>query len=113
MYDLIGKVYVDASVQPKKGMNEQEILPIARHFRHTGIIPRFIEYMDAGNANGWLSDEIIPSDEVVDMIHAEMPLERLPPPPYAGAASSFSPAGPSCPIRRFCWPLRRWPRAWC
>lgn len=71
----------------KKGMNEQEILPIARHFRHTGIIPRFIEYMDVGNANGWLSDEIVPSDALIGLIHAEMPLEPLQP-NYPGETAS-------------------------
>ncbi|WAW10047.1 GTP 3',8-cyclase MoaA [Oxalobacter vibrioformis] len=71
----------------KKGMNEQEILPIARHFRHTGIIPRFIEYMDAGNTNGWLSDEIVPSDTLVSLIHAEIPLEPLSP-NYPGETAS-------------------------
>ncbi len=71
----------------KKGMNEQEILPIARHFRHTGIIPRFIEYMDAGNTNGWLSDEIVPSETLISLIHAEMPLKALQP-NYPGETAS-------------------------
>ena len=68
---------IKVNVVVKKGVNDREILPIARYFRHTSIIPRFIEYMDAGSCNGWKPDEIMPSDELVDMIHAEMPLEKL------------------------------------
>ncbi|MCM1512047.1 MAG: GTP 3',8-cyclase MoaA [Oxalobacter formigenes] len=61
----------------KKGVNDEEILPIARYFRHTSIIPRFIEYMDVGSSNGWKPDEIIPSNELINRIHAEIPLEKL------------------------------------
>ncbi len=61
----------------KAGMNDQEILPMARHFRNTPYILRFIEYMDVGASNGWKMDEVIPSAEVVRRIHAEMPLEPL------------------------------------
>jgi cyclic pyranopterin phosphate synthase len=58
----------------KGGMNDQEILPMARHFRGTPYILRFIEYMDVGASNGWKMDEVIPSAEVVRRISAEMPL---------------------------------------
>ncbi|MCM1281024.1 MAG: GTP 3',8-cyclase MoaA [Alistipes senegalensis] len=61
----------------KKGVNDGEILPIARYFRHTSIIPRFIEYMDVGSSNGWKPDEIIPSNELINKIHAEIPLKKL------------------------------------
>ena len=49
----------------KRGTNEQEILPMARHFRGTGVVLRFIEYMDVGATNGWRMDEVLPSAEVV------------------------------------------------
>jgi cyclic pyranopterin phosphate synthase len=55
----------------KRGVNEQSILPMARYFRGTGHILRFIEYMDVGHTNSWRLDEIIA------MIHAEMPLEPV------------------------------------
>ena len=63
----------------KRGTNEQEILPMARHFRGTGIVLRFIEYMDVGATNGWRMNEVLPSADVVRLIHAEMPLVQLDP----------------------------------
>lgn len=61
----------------KKGTNEDEIVRIAEHFRGTGVIPRFIEYMDVGNANGWRMDEVVPSAEVVRRIAERWPVEPL------------------------------------
>ena len=58
----------------KAGMNEQEIVPMARHFKDTPYILRFIEYMDVGASNGWDLREVIPSSEVVRRIDAELPL---------------------------------------
>ena len=63
----------------KGGMNDQEIVPMARHFQNTPYILRFIEYMDVGASNGWKMDEVIPSAEVVRRIHAEMPLAAIAP----------------------------------
>ena len=63
----------------KRGTNEQEIVPMARHFRGSGIALRFIEYMDVGATNGWRMDEVLPSREVVRLIHAQMPLVQLAP----------------------------------
>ena len=59
----------------KGGMNDQEIVPMARHFKDTPYILRFIEYMDVGASNGWNMGEVIPSAEVVRRISAEMPLD--------------------------------------
>jgi cyclic pyranopterin phosphate synthase len=63
----------------KRGTNEQQILPMARHFRGSGMVLRFIEYMDVGATNGWCMDEVLPSAEVVKLIHAELPLVQLEP----------------------------------
>ena len=63
----------------KGGMNDQEIVPMARHFKDTPYILRFIEYMDVGASNGWKMDEVIPSAEVIRRIHAEMPLAAIAP----------------------------------
>jgi cyclic pyranopterin phosphate synthase len=52
---------------------------MARHFRHTGIELRFIEYMDVGASNGWQMDQVLPSGEVRDRIAAQFPLQPLPP----------------------------------
>ena len=68
---------VKVNMVVKRGVNDKEILPIARYFRHTSIIPRFIEYMDVGSSNGWQLNEMMPTDELVNMIQAEMPLEKL------------------------------------
>jgi GTP 3',8-cyclase len=62
----------------KRGTNEQEILPMVRHFRGSGVVLRFIEYMDVGATNGWRLDEVLPSDNVKALIDAEFPLEALP-----------------------------------
>jgi cyclic pyranopterin phosphate synthase len=63
----------------KRGTNEHEILPMARHFRGSGVALRFIEYMDVGATNGWRMDEVLPSAEVVRRIHEEFPLTQLEP----------------------------------
>jgi GTP 3',8-cyclase len=63
----------------KRGTNEQEILPMVRHFKGTGIVLRFIEYMDVGATNGWRMDEVLPSAEVVRLIQSEYPLIQLDP----------------------------------
>jgi cyclic pyranopterin phosphate synthase len=63
----------------KRGTNEHEILPMARRFMGSGIVLRFIEYMDVGATNGWRMDEVLPSAEVVKRIHAELPLVQLDP----------------------------------
>ncbi len=60
-------------------MNDHEIVPMARHFKNTPYILRFIEYMDVGASNGWKMDEVIPSSEVVRRINAEMPLVAVAP----------------------------------
>jgi len=63
----------------KGGMNDQEIVPMARYFKDSPYILRFIEYMDVGASNGWKMDEVIPSAEVIRRINAEMPLEAIAP----------------------------------
>jgi len=63
----------------KRGMNDNSILPMARYFHGTGHIVRFIEYMDVGSTNGWRLDDIVPAQEVVATIDAEMPLEPVDP----------------------------------
>lgn len=63
----------------KRGINEQSILPMARHFHGTDYVLRFIEYMDVGSTNGWRLDDVIPAQDIIAMINAEMPLEPLEP----------------------------------
>ncbi|MEF7616147.1 GTP 3',8-cyclase MoaA [Aquincola sp. MAHUQ-54] len=61
----------------RRGTNEQEIEPMARHFRGTGITLRFIEYMDVGSTNGWRMDHVLPSAEVLARLNVIHPLEPV------------------------------------
>ncbi|MEO8252561.1 MAG: GTP 3',8-cyclase MoaA [Chloroflexota bacterium] len=63
----------------KRGWNEHAVLPMARRFRGTGRILRFIEYMDVGHSNGWRLDDVVTADEIERTIAAEFPLEPMPP----------------------------------
>ncbi|SME32928.1 GTP 3',8-cyclase MoaA [Bacillus cereus] len=69
------KIKINMVVQ--KGKNEQDILQMAQYFKENKHILRFIEYMDVGNYNGWELKEVVSKQEIVDMIHQVMPLERL------------------------------------
>jgi cyclic pyranopterin phosphate synthase len=71
----LGPIKVNMVV--KRGTNEHEILPMARHFKGTGVVLRFIEFMDVGATNGWRMDQVMPSAEVVRHIHAALPLVPL------------------------------------
>ncbi len=71
----LGPVKVNMVV--KRGTNDHEILGMARHFRGSGIVLRFIEYMDVGATNGWRMDEVMPSAEVRARIAEEFPLVPL------------------------------------
>jgi len=63
----------------KRGLNEDSIVPLARHFHGTGHILRFIEYMDVGATNGWRLDDVVSADEILALVDAELPLEPLEP----------------------------------
>ncbi|MFQ5407156.1 MAG: GTP 3',8-cyclase MoaA [Anaerolineales bacterium] len=63
----------------QRGLNEDSILPMARYFRGTGHILRFIEYMDVGHTNGWRMDDVVSAAEIVHIINAEMPIEPADP----------------------------------
>ena len=63
----------------KRGVNDHTIVDMARHFRGTGHIVRFIEFMDVGTTNGWCLDDVVPSAEVVRKIHQVFPLEPVDP----------------------------------
>jgi cyclic pyranopterin phosphate synthase len=63
----------------KRGTNENEILPMARRFKGSGMVLRLIEYMDVGATNGWRMNEVLPSSEVIKLIGDELPLVPLEP----------------------------------
>lgn len=71
----------------KRGANDRDILPMARRFRGTGHIVRFIEYMDVGTSNGWRLDEVVAGAEIVDSIHRQWPLLPVAP-NYPGEVAS-------------------------
>jgi len=63
----------------KRGVNEAEILPLASHFRGSGVTLRFIEYMDVGTTNGWQMDDVVPAAEIVSLLQRAFPLELVDP----------------------------------
>ena len=63
----------------KRGVNEGSILELARHFKGTPHVLRFIEYMDVGHSNGWRLDEVVPAAEIVRTIDEVFSLERVEP----------------------------------
>jgi len=73
----VGLAPVKINMVVKRDMNDASILPMARHFRGTGHIVRFIEYMDVGQTNGWRLDDVVPAAEIVRRIHAEFPIEPV------------------------------------
>ncbi|MGH3042077.1 MAG: GTP 3',8-cyclase MoaA [Gaiellaceae bacterium] len=72
-----GLAPVKVNVVVKRGLNEDSVLPMARHFHGTGVVLRFIEYMDVGHTNGWRLDDVVPAAEIVAAIDAELPLEPV------------------------------------
>ncbi len=63
----------------RRGVNDHTVVDLARHFKGTGHIVRFIEFMDVGTTNGWQMGEVVPGREVVERIAAELPLEPVAP----------------------------------
>ena len=78
-----GLAPVKVNMVVKRGLNEDSVLPMARYFRGSGHILRFIEYMDVGHTNSWRLDDVVPAREIVETIDAELPLEPVAP-NYAG-----------------------------
>jgi cyclic pyranopterin phosphate synthase len=72
-----GLASIKVNMVVKRGTNDHEILPMARHFRGSGVTLRFIEYMDVGATNGWRMDEVLPSAQVIQSLQAELPLVAL------------------------------------
>jgi GTP 3',8-cyclase len=72
-----GLAPIKVNMVVQRGVNDAQILPMARHFRGSGHILRFIEFMDVGSSNGWRLNDVVPATEVVRRIDAEFPLEAL------------------------------------
>jgi cyclic pyranopterin phosphate synthase len=70
-----GLAPVKINMVVKRGTNEASIVPMARHFKGSGHIVRYIEYMDVGATNGWRMDDVVSAAEIVRAIDADLPLE--------------------------------------
>jgi GTP 3',8-cyclase len=70
---------VKVNMVVKRGVNEESVLPMARFFHGSGHTLRFIEYMDVGHTNGWRLDDVVPANEILATIQAELPLEQVEP----------------------------------
>jgi cyclic pyranopterin phosphate synthase len=68
-------IKVNAVVE--RGVNDHTMVDLARHFKGTGIILRFIEFMDVGSTNGWKLDKVVSLREMVETIDRELPIEPL------------------------------------
>ena len=72
-----GLAPVKVNMVVKRGVNDHQVVDLARHFRGSGHVVRYIEYMDVGSTNGWRMDDVIPSAEIVRRIHERFPLEPV------------------------------------
>jgi cyclic pyranopterin phosphate synthase len=86
----------DASLRPvkvnmvvRRGVNEQCATEMADHFRHSGAVLRFIEYMDVGASNGWRLEEVVPAQEILQAVAARWPLEPIEPSREGEVASRY------------------------
>jgi cyclic pyranopterin phosphate synthase len=70
---------VKVNMVVKRGVNDHSVLDMANHFRGTGQVLRFIEYMDVGTTNGWRLEDVVPAAEIVRSIDALWPLEPVEP----------------------------------
>ena len=71
----LGPIKINTVV--RRGVNDHAVLEMARYFRGTGHIVRFIEFMDVGTTNGWRLDDVVPGHEILELINAQFPLEPL------------------------------------
>lgn len=80
-------IKVKINMVVKRGMNDQEIIPMAKYFREKGHILRFIEFMDVGNTNQWNLKDVYSKKQIIEDIHEVMPLESIDP-NYTGEVAS-------------------------
>jgi GTP 3',8-cyclase len=73
----------------RRGVNEHAIVPLVERFADTGVVVRFIEYMDVGTTNRWRMDDVVPAAEIVARIAAAVPVEALPREDPADPAERF------------------------
>ena len=84
-----GLTPVKVNMVVKRGMNDGDVLAMVERFRGTGVILRFIEYMDVGATNGWRLDDVVPSAEIVNAIDSRWPLEPVDPAYHGEVAARY------------------------
>ena len=73
----VGLAPVKVNMVVKRGVNDHEIIPMAGHFRNSGVVLRFIEFMDVGCTNGWRMDDVVPAREIVEQINSHYPVRQV------------------------------------
>ncbi|GMA63597.1 hypothetical protein GCM10025859_40370 [Alicyclobacillus fastidiosus] len=85
-----GLAPVKVNMVVRRGMNESQILPMAERFRDSGVILRFIEYMDVGNSNGWQMRDVVRATDIYRMIDERYPLIPVEPKTPGEVAERFA-----------------------
>jgi cyclic pyranopterin phosphate synthase len=75
--DSAGLQPIKINMVVKRGVNDHHVVDMARHFRGSGHIVRFIEFMDVGATNGWRMDDVVPAAEIIETVSREWPLEPV------------------------------------
>jgi len=75
----VGLAPVKVNMVVKRGVNDHEIIPMAGHFRNSGVVLRFIEFMDVGSTNGWRMDDVAPAREILEQINSRYPILQADP----------------------------------
>lgn len=84
-----GLTPVKVDMVVKRGVNDRDIESMAEHFRNSGHILRFIEYMDVGTTNGWRLDDVVPAREIIDRINSQWPIEPVTPTYFGEVAQRY------------------------
>ena len=74
-----GLAPVKVNMVVKRGMNDHEIIPMAEYFRNSGIVLRFIEFMDVGCTNGWRMDDVVTAREILERVDSRYPVRQIDP----------------------------------
>ena len=77
--ERVGFKPIKINMVVKKGVNDHTVVDMARHFKNSGHIVRFIEFMDVGYTNGWKMDNVVPSRDLVAQINEVFPIEPVEP----------------------------------
>ncbi len=75
----VGLAPVKVNMVVRRGVNDHEIIPMAGHFRNSGVVLRFIEFMDVGCTNGWCMDDVVPAREILEKINSRYPVLQADP----------------------------------